>query len=94
MINKDFFQAIEDLEAQKGIKPEILLETLKNALVSAYKKHTGTSSDVMIDMNPEKYRERFRNLTLLSASERNYPACPAEGRSIAADRPPAPRQAQ
>ena len=36
-------------------------------------------------MNPEKTRERFRNLTLLSASERNYPASPAEARLEAFD---------
>lgn len=36
-------------------------------------------------MNPEKNRERFRNLTLLSASERNYPASPAEARLEAFD---------
>lgn len=36
-------------------------------------------------MNPEKKRERFRDLTLLSASERNYPASPAEARLEAFD---------
>jgi N utilization substance protein A len=59
MINKDFFQAIEDLEAQKGIKQELLLETLKNALVCAYKKHTGDNSDVILDLNPEKKSVKF-----------------------------------
>ena len=59
MINKDFFQSIEDLEEQKGIKKELLLETLKNALVCAYKKHTGDSSDVILDLNPEKKSVKF-----------------------------------
>ena len=59
MINKDFFQAIEDLEVQKGIKQELLLETLKNALVCAYKKHTGDSSDVILDLNPDKKSVKF-----------------------------------
>ena len=36
-------------------------------------------------MNPENTRERFRNLTLLSASERNYPASPAEAHLEAFD---------
>ena len=36
-------------------------------------------------MNPEKSRERFRNLTLLSASERNYPSSPAEAHLEAFD---------
>ena len=59
MINKDFFQSIEDLEEQKGIKQDLLLETLKNALVCAYKKHTGDSSDVILDLNPEKKSVKF-----------------------------------
>ena len=59
MINKDFFQSIEDLEIQKGIKKELLIETLKNALVIAYKKHTGDNSDVILDLNPEKKSVKF-----------------------------------
>ena len=59
MINKDFFLAIEDLEEQKGIKKDLLLETLKNALVCAYKKHTGDNSDVILDINPEKNSIKF-----------------------------------
>lgn len=59
MINKDFFLAIEDLNAEKGIKPELLLETLKNALVFAYKKHTGDSSDVELELNAEKKSVKF-----------------------------------
>ncbi len=59
MINKDFFLAMEELDTEKGIKPEILIETLKNALVCAYKKQSGDASDVEIDMNPEKKSVRF-----------------------------------
>lgn len=59
MINKEFFQAIEDLDREKGIKPEFLIETLKNALVFAYKKHTGDQSDIAIDINPEKKSVKF-----------------------------------
>ena len=59
MINKDFFLAIEDLEEQKGIKKELLLETLRNALVSAYKKHTGDNSNVILDLNPDKRSVKF-----------------------------------
>ena len=37
-------------------------------------------TEAQADMNPEKTRERFHDLTLLSASERNYPASPAEAK--------------
>ncbi|MBQ7643359.1 MAG: transcription termination/antitermination protein NusA [Clostridia bacterium] len=59
MKNKDFFQAIDDLNTEKGIKKDLLLETLKNALVIAYKKHTGDSRDVVLDMSPEKETVKF-----------------------------------
>jgi len=59
MINKEFFLALEELDEKKGIKQETLIETLKNALVCAYKKHTGDSSDVEIEMNSEKKTVKF-----------------------------------
>ena len=59
MKNKDFFLAIEELESEKGIKQEVLLETLTNALVIAYKKNMGDARDVVIDMNPERDTVRF-----------------------------------
>ena len=59
MINKDFFQAIEDIGREKGIKQEFLIETLQNALVFAYKKHTGDTGDVVLDIDPEKRSVRF-----------------------------------
>ncbi len=54
MKNKDFFLAIEDLTREKGIKEDVLLDTLTNALVIAYKKNMGDARDVVIEMNPEK----------------------------------------
>ena len=41
MVNKDFFLALEELEAQKGINKEYFIESLEAALTSAYKKNFG-----------------------------------------------------
>ena len=41
MAREDFFAAIDDLEKEKGISSEVLIETLESALVSAYRRHTG-----------------------------------------------------
>ena len=38
MVNKEFFAALADLVKEKGISEEAFIETLKNALGSAYKK--------------------------------------------------------
>ena len=54
MINKDFFAALNELEAQKGIKKEFFIETLESALVAAYKKNFGESRLVEVKLNPDK----------------------------------------
>ena len=54
MINKDFFLALEDLEREKGISQQAFIDALENALVFAYKKHTGDSSLIQVKLNPEK----------------------------------------
>ncbi len=35
MINKDFFQALDDLQAEKKIDKETFIQTLETALTSA-----------------------------------------------------------
>jgi N utilization substance protein A len=54
MINKDFFQALDDLEAQKGIDKEYFIQALETALTSAYKKNFGEAKSAFVKLNPEK----------------------------------------
>ena len=54
MINKDFFQALEDLETEKKINKETFISTLETALTSAYKKMYGEAKSAMVKLNPEK----------------------------------------
>ena len=54
MINKDFFQALEDLEAEKKIDKEKFIEALEIALTSAYKKMYGEAKSATVRINPEK----------------------------------------
>lgn len=54
MINKDFFQALDDLEAEKKINKEAFIATLETALTSAYKKMYGEAKSAMVKINPEK----------------------------------------
>ena len=54
MINKDFFQALEDLETEKKINKETFIATLEAALTSAYKKMYGEAKSAMVKLNPEK----------------------------------------
>lgn len=52
-MNSEFMIAIEDLEKEKGISKDVLIEAIESALVSAYKKNYGTSQNVRVDINRE-----------------------------------------
>jgi len=43
-MNMDFLQAIKDIEQEKGIDADVLLEAIEAALISAYKKNYGVQN--------------------------------------------------
>lgn len=60
MINKDFFSALDELEAEKGIKKEVFIEALENALAAAYRRqYAGKNGKVEVRLDPEKGAIRF-----------------------------------
>lgn len=52
-MNKEFIQAIADLEKEKQISKDVLIEAIESALVSAYKKNYGTSQNVRVNIDRE-----------------------------------------
>ena len=54
MINKDFFQALDDLETEKKIDKQKFIEALEFALTSAYKKMYGEAKSASVKLSPEK----------------------------------------
>ena len=50
-MNKEFISAIEELEKEKSISKEVLMETIELALVSAYKKNYGTAQNVRVSID-------------------------------------------
>lgn len=52
-MNREFIQAIEDLEKERQISKDVLIEAIESALVSAYKKNYGTSQNVRVDIDHE-----------------------------------------
>lgn len=54
MTNKDFFEALKDLEAEKGINEEVFISALEQALTAAYKKNSGVAKNAQVKLNPEK----------------------------------------
>lgn len=52
-MNKEFLIALDLLEKEKGIKKEILIEAMENALVTAYKKDYNPVNEVVAKVSTE-----------------------------------------
>ncbi len=52
-MNRDFIEAIYDLEKEKHIPKDVLIDAIESALVLAYKKNYGTSQNVRVDIDRE-----------------------------------------
>ena len=55
MINKDFFEALKDLETEKGISEEVMISKLEQGLTAAYKKNSGEAKSALVKLSPEKH---------------------------------------
>ncbi len=60
MINKEFFAALADLVKEKGISQDAFIETLKNALASAYKKQYDSGAEISVELDPDSGNIEFR----------------------------------
>ncbi|MGI6257587.1 MAG: transcription termination factor NusA [Anaerovoracaceae bacterium] len=52
-MNKQFIEAIDELEKEKGIAKELLFEAIESALISAYKKNYGVDGNVEVKIDRE-----------------------------------------
>lgn len=52
-MNSEFIAMLDYLEREKGIKREVLIEAVSNALLSASKKAVGPARELRIDINPK-----------------------------------------
>lgn len=53
-MNAEFFGALEQLEKEKGIPQSYMIEKIKAALLSAFKKEFGNNALMRVDFDPEK----------------------------------------
>jgi N utilization substance protein A len=51
MMNVEFIEALRELEKEKGIALDILVEAIEAALISAYKKNFGSSQNVRVEID-------------------------------------------
>lgn len=54
MMNKEFFQALDELEREQRISKEAMIESIEAGLVSAYKKEYGYACPISVRLNEEK----------------------------------------
>jgi N utilization substance protein A len=52
-VNVDFINALKDIEKEKGISSEILLQAIEHALLTAYRKNFGSSQNARIEIARE-----------------------------------------
>lgn len=52
-MNREFFEALEELSIEKGINKDYLLDAIETALVTAYKKNFNSSENVKIVIDEE-----------------------------------------
>ena len=50
-MNLELIEALHDLEKEKGINSEIIIEAIEAALISAYKKNFGTQSNMRVQFD-------------------------------------------
>lgn len=53
-MNKEFFEALEELSIEKGINKDYLLDAIETALLTAYKKNFNAEENVKIIIDEEK----------------------------------------
>jgi N utilization substance protein A len=52
-MNRDFIGALLQLNAEKGVPQEILIQTLEQAIESAYRRNADAPENVVVRVNPE-----------------------------------------
>ena len=53
-MNLEFINALDEIEKDKGISKEVLLEAIESALLSAYKKDFGSKENVRVELDSEQ----------------------------------------
>ena len=50
---QDFMEALDELEKDRGIDKEIIIDTIEQALLTAYKKNFGSAQNVRVEVDRE-----------------------------------------
>lgn len=65
-MNADFIDALEQIEKEKGICKDILIDAIEAALISAYKRNYGTAQNVRVYINRETGEVKVYSVKMVS----------------------------
>ncbi len=68
-MNLEFLHALDDIEKEKGISKEVLMEAIETALFSAYKKDFGTKENVQVEVRESGEVKVYRTRTVVKEVE-------------------------
>jgi len=87
-MNKALFAALDMLESEKGIPKTYMYEKLEAALVSAYRREMGGSTNVRVQINEEKYDfKMFKRLDVVEeVTDANTQISLADAKKMLKDR--------
>ena len=94
-MNLEFLEALDDLEREKHMSKDMLIDAIESALVSAYKKNYGTSQNVRVDIDRqtgdinvfmrrdivEEVEDPFSQASLEEAQEKLRGSAPGEAQA-------------
>ena len=49
-MNHEFMEALDELEKDRGIDKEVIIDTIEQALLTAYKKNFGSAQHKMLEL--------------------------------------------
>ena len=85
-MNAEFFDAISDLEREKGIPSKHMLESISKALIAAYRRESGNSESTNVfvepDMNKKTIRMFVRKLVTDDVLDPSCEISPEEARKV------------
>jgi N utilization substance protein A len=83
-MNKDILSALSELEKEKGIRQEIVLEAIKAALESGYKKNFSKSNNFSIDIDEKngEYKLFADKIVVENSENKNQEITLAEAKEI------------
>ena len=59
-MNQEFLEALDEIEKTRGISKEQIIDSIKAALVSSYKKNYNTGSQIDVDVEFENLDDRVK----------------------------------